>query len=318
MNFLNKHIKLLSMVLVLPLIFISCAEDDKNQLNDFSTEGGFVRFVDQNPPTVVGVNAVSEVTFSFGLEDANNNAASYDLSLYADNNGVRTDTVLVAQITEFPTNLSFTINDFETLLSVDEFNFGDQFFFSGVVTTVDGQVFSGAQRLGFDDLDDDDPSTFLLQGGGVTDDLLDEAGYRQAYEFNFTIACPSINDTSSFAGIYDVLSHTYSGFGFPTETDIQVVSGPNPNQLTIVGGIYSALGSEDLILDVDLNTGVSTVSSASVGAAAWNAFGLNALYSSDGGTGLSLECGDPQQIGFNLETDCCVGNNVVMVKTSSE
>ena len=124
----------------------------------------------------------------------------------------------------------------------------------------------------------------------------------------------AITDTSSFAGTYDVIAHTYGAFGFPADTGIQVNAGPGPNQVTIVNGIYSVLGSEDLILDIDLNLGTTTLTVASAGNAAWNAFGLNATYVSGGGTGLALECSTPQRISFNLQTDCCIDNIVVLEK----
>ncbi len=330
----------LAVVAVVGFSLISCEDDDKNNLNDFLATGGFVRFASVNPPVVIGVNDVSEVTYAFDLIDGNGTAALYDLDLYATLSGTTTDTVNVEDITSFPASLSFNAGDLASLLgvSVDDFNFGDQFFFTATVTTDEGVEYSGSPRLDFIevtledgvyfDTDGDevtigptdeiysapDGTLFVARGGNNTDDLLDEEGYLQAFEFDFTIACPALTDTSSFAGTYDVVSHTYAGFGFPTETGIEIVSGPASNQLTIVGGIYSTLGSADLILDVDLSTGTTSIASASNGSAAWNAFGLNAVYSGSGGTGLSLECLTPQQVAFNLETDCCIGNNVVMVK----
>lgn len=324
------------------LLIVSCEDDDKNNLNDFIDTGGFVRFESVNPPVVVGVSDVSEVTYAFDLIDGNGTAAMYDLDLYANLSGTVTDTVDVQDISSFPASLSFNADDLASLLGVTvaDLNFGDQFFFTGTVTTDAGVEYRGSTRLGLIEvtlengiyLDSDgdevtvgptdniysapDGTLFVARGGNVTDDLLDERGYLQAFEFNFTIACPALTDTSSFAGTYDVVSHTYAGFGFPTETGIEIVSGPASNQITIVGGIYSALGSDDLILDVDLSTGTTSVASESNGVAAWTGFGFNAVYSADGGTGLSLECLSPQQVAFNLETDCCIGNNVVMVKQS--
>jgi len=327
-------------VVAMGIALTSCQDDDKNNFNDFLDTGGFVRFSSVNPPVVVGVSDVSEVTYAFDLIDGNGNASMYDLNLYATLSGTVTDTVDVQDITSFPTSLSFDAAELAGLLGVEvsDFNFGDQFFFTATVTTNEGVEYSGNTRLDlievtldegvYFDTDGDevtlgptdtiysapDGTLFVGRGGNVTDDLLDEAGYLQAFEFNFTIACPALADTSTFAGTYDVVSHTYSGFGFPTETDIEIVAGPASNQITIVGGIYSTLGSEDLILDVDLNTGTTSIAGDSNGVPAWNAFGLNAVYSGSGGTGLSLECLVPQQVAFNLETDCCIANNVVMIK----
>ncbi|MGX1929908.1 hypothetical protein [Flagellimonas sp. 2504JD4-2] len=345
MKLINKiyskiNLAFLAVVIVAGASFTSCEDDDKNNLNDFLRNGGFVRFAEVNPPVVVGVSDVSDVTYSFNLIDGNGTATLYDLDLYASLSGTVTDTVNVQDITSFPASLAFNAEDLASLLGVTvaDLNFGDQFFFTAKVTNNEGNVFSGSTRLDlievtlengvYLDADGDevtvgpedrinsapDGSLYVARGGSVTDDLLDEAGYLQAFEFNFTIACPALSDTSSFAGTYDVVSHTYSGFGFPTETGIQIVSGPASNQLTVVGGIYTALGSDDLILDVDLSTGTTSIANESNGVAAWNAFGFNAVYSGAGGTGLSLECLDPQQVAFNLETDCCISNNVVMVK----
>jgi hypothetical protein len=280
--YLFKHIPTLTFLIALiGITFYSCEDDDKNFLNDFTRDGGFVRFVDNNPPSAVGVNQVSDLTYSFAVEDANNNVSSYDLKLYADLAGTRTDTVDVEVVTSFPKSFTFSTSNLASLLGVNEndINFGDSFFFTATVTTNKGTVYSGANRLGLIKIfkqsdgtyldEDDDPvdigptdeivtdlegNTFLRSGQGITDDILDEAGYRQAFEFDFVILCPSA-DFSLLAGNYDVETLGFSTFFGETDFTREIVLGPKENQITILDGEFPAVGSDDLILDIDPATG---------------------------------------------------------------
>ena len=272
---------------------VSCTDSDKNDLDIFTADGGFIRF-DVSPPSVVGVSDVSQLAYSFNLLDPNGSAASYDLSMYADISGQRTDTVSVAQITSFPASLSFTADDLANLLeiSVGDINFGDNFFFSGTVTTKDGVIYSGAERLAFDDQDDDDPRTNTFTGGGVTDDLLDETGYRQAFEFNFIILCPDPFVVDDLIGMWQITTDTFETF--LDDGIFEIVAGPGENQITFLDPFAhpnpDTGGTYNIILDFDPVTGAVTVDRQ----AAWhcNNFGCGFGEGRVDGVGYIFECVD--------------------------
>ncbi|MEX0312994.1 MAG: hypothetical protein AB3N18_02375 [Allomuricauda sp.] len=286
----NINIAFMATVLIAGAFLTSCEDDDKNQLNDFLETGGFVRFVGQNPPGAVGVNEISELSYSFSVEDPNGTAAMYDLRLYADLAGVRTDTVQVEQVTTLPASFSFNAEDIASLLgvTVDDLGFGDNFFFTASVTTTDGTVYGGADRLNFLQVfpqpdgtyldEDDDPvdvgpndviyttadgDTFLAGGQNNTDDLLDEAGYRQAFEFGFVILCPTV-DFALLPGTYDVTNLGFAGFFGETDFVREVVAGPGANQITIIDGEWPSAGSQDLVLDIDPTTGAVSLGEVAI------------------------------------------------------
>ena len=119
--------------LVATLTFLnSCVEEDKfNNPSHFEmTDGVYVKFVDENPPSELGVAAISDINYSFAVEDISDLVASYDLKMYADLSGVRTDTVDVRTVTSFPESIDLTASDLATLLevTVEDISFGDSFF----------------------------------------------------------------------------------------------------------------------------------------------------------------------------------------------
>lgn len=291
------------------LSVLSCKDDDKLFEPQKESElGGLIRFADSPRPATIAANDPSSFVFSKLIEDPNNNVVQYSLAVQ-NASGEYID--LGVSLTSFPTDLVITSEMLETALQVDAstFFFGQTFNFRGTLTNQAGIVYSGETQAF-------DASTETITGGNT--DLTNigdlSNNYRDALQFPLTIACPAITDTSTFAGTYSVVSHTYANFGFPSETGIQVISGPESNQVTIVNGIYSALGSEDLILNIDLNLGTTTIASASAGVAAWSIPSLSATYVTGGGSGLALECASPQVIGFNLQTNCCLDNIVVLQK----
>ncbi len=318
-NFLSP---LLAVVMILAVgLFTSCEDDDKNIFNDFSNDGGFVRFVFNNPPTAIGVNQISDLSYSFEIEDANKNVASYELSLYADLSGSRSDTVTVEVVTSFPRSFSFSASDLATLLgiTVDDIAFGDSFFFSGEATTTSGAVYSGSTRLNSqevfigdnpgeyvdedgdpvelgptdrvtfapsDDPEEDD-KIFIISGQGITDDLLAEDGYRQAFEFDFIILCPSV-DYATLPGIWNVDFHRFDAFFGPQGNTRTIVAGPGENQITIIGGAVPLDGADDLIIEIDPATSEISFAGDSANDIHFNTFGPG-IYGSDV-TGLAFTC----------------------------
>lgn len=283
MKILKNSIKIISFISLI-FAFTSCVDDDKDIFNGVSKSAPFPKFVNANPPATVGVQDTSEITYSFSIEDPNNTIVSYDLSMYADIGGVRTDTVAVSQTTSFPSDFSFDANSIADLLgiTVSDLGFGDQFFFSATATNAAGEVY-GADRISITDvtledgttdvyLDDDgdevelgvndvvyqdsEGNLFVVTGNGSSDDLLDEGGYRQAYEFNFIVLCPSV-DFSVFPGTWNVDFHRFDAFFGPQGNTREIVLGPGDGQITIVGGAVPLDGADDLILNIDSSSGIS-------------------------------------------------------------
>ena len=128
------------------LLLNSCRDDEKTLFSygDDILDGAIVYFAEE-PPLVLGVNAVSEVLYGGDIVDPLGNVATYDLEMHASLSGVITDTVLVGSYTSFPFNLSLTSQDLADLLGVDisDINFGDSFYFSGTVTSKNGIVYYG-------------------------------------------------------------------------------------------------------------------------------------------------------------------------------
>lgn len=253
MKILNKISILSVLMIVLSLVSASCTDDEKNPLNGLLTkEGGFVRFTEVIPPNTIGAQAVDQVSYSFDISDANNNVATYDLSVAVSlGGGDPTDFFPLSQVTSFPASLTYTIQELTAAIgiSVDDVSFGDQFLFSGIVTTNDGTVYS-AEELFFGDPDEeDDIEETVVLGQGVTSDLLDNDGYRQAFEFDFTILCPSAV-ASDMVGTFEVLFHRFDAFFDPQGDTRVIVQGPEDNQITIIGGALPVDGGGDLIINL--------------------------------------------------------------------
>ena len=100
-----------------------------------------------------------------------------------------------------------------------------------------------------------DGQTFLYEGDNITDTLLDQGGYRQAFEFDFIILCPSA-DVTELTGTFNVENHRFDAFFGDQGPTREVVLGPGPNQITIVGGPVILDGADDLILNIDPATSV--------------------------------------------------------------
>ncbi len=299
------------------LVVTSCTDEDKDPLNGvLSNSGGFVRFTEVNPPPTVGVQEVGDVVYSFSVSDANNNVSTYDLSIYADISGVRTDTLALGQVTSFPTELTYTIDDLTSALgiSTDDVSFGDQFYFTAEVTTDNGTVFSSEELFYGDPDEDDDVEEVVLTGAGVTSDLLDNPGYRQAFEFDFIILCPEVN-FDDLEGTYDVVDLGFAGFFGETDLVRTVVKGPGENQITIQNGAYPTVGGQDLILDIDTATAeISLAEAALAFSADFGAFDTDDY--GDGTAGFVFSC--IGRIAVSLDFDIYAGNSHAFVLEKSD
>ena len=168
-------------------LIASCEDADKNNLDDFE-KGGFVRLAEPFP-VVLSINSLDEIAgFSIPttFEAPDGNVVSYDLEIFATLSGTSTDTVPFGnQITTFPVTIDITATNVSSALGIDiaDIGFGDTFTFLGTAVNDEGTVF-GPERLSFDS------QTKEISGGNNSNDLFDEPGYRQAFNFGFAIPCP--------------------------------------------------------------------------------------------------------------------------------
>jgi len=296
-------------VSILSIITSSCSDSDKDNLDGLISDGAFPKFAQEVPPTTIGVTDINELVYSFDIIDANNTISLYDLDLYAIIGGVQTEIFDVDEFTSFPVSLTFTANDLADILGIEvsDIGFGDNFFFTATATTKDGVVYGGSERLDFDDLGDEDPSNFILEGQNVTDDLIDEDGYRQAFEFDFIILCPSI-DFSTFPGTYNVAFHRFDAFFGPQGDTREVIAGPGDNQITILGGALPLDGADDLVLEIDPQTGNVSYGGAA-GKIHFNTFGPGNY---DAVTGLVFTC--IGKIDIQIDSDGFIPNFLVLEK----
>lgn len=180
---------------VFGLFLLSCEDGNKNLLDDFEI-GGFVRFAEPFP-LVVDVQDLSEIAgiaITATLETPDNNVVSYSMEVSATIAGTDYELAPIGtEITSFPATISITMVDIASALNLDvsTVGFGDTFTFKGTAVNDKGTVYS-SDRLSFDS------DTKTAGGANSTEDLLNEAGYRNAFAFGFAIPCPP--ETGDFAG----------------------------------------------------------------------------------------------------------------------
>lgn len=79
-------------------------------------------------------------------------------------------------------------------------------------------------------------------------------------EIGNTVACPDVELSNVIGNATTTANPLLEAFGAPpTFSDPRmVIAGPNDNQITIIGGLSPDLGSSDIILTVDLESGIAT------------------------------------------------------------
>ncbi|WP_299227450.1 hypothetical protein [uncultured Psychroserpens sp.] len=186
----TKSLAVFAMALM-TIFAVSCKDEDKDKFDVFA-DGGFVRFA-QPFPNVVNISSLAEVAgveITTTLEAPDGNVVSYRMSVSAMVAGTSYGPVDFGdEVTSFPRTITITMADLSTALGIDiaDIGFGDTFNFIGTAINDQGVVYSG-ERLDFDE------ETGTRSGGNNSDDLLDENGYRNAFEFGFAIPCPPINN----------------------------------------------------------------------------------------------------------------------------
>lgn len=294
--------------LLLSVVVSSCKDDSLDITNSLSDKGGFVRFENENPPSSLGVDEIANLNYSFTVIDGNDNIDFYDLKLYAVLGGVATDTVDVARVTTFPASFDLDAQDFADFLNIEisDINFGDSFFFLGTAMTDEGLVYSG-EATSYDNLEDDDPQTFIIDGGGLSPDLLSEEGYKQAFAFDFIILCPSA-DVNELIGTFDVINHRFDAFFGSQGTTREIVAGPEDNQITIVGGAVPLDGADDLILTINADNSMVSYGGEE-GKIHFNTFGPGSYASV---SGLVFSC--VGVIDITIESDGFIPNFLTLTK----
>lgn len=157
---------------------IFACQDDKNLLEDLTIYGGFVQF--EEPPTTLNLNILNIDTqgVSERLVDANNNALSYSLTLYYEDQVVNDFLVF----TSFPADLEISMSSVVSALGItlDDIELSTIFSFVATIETTTG-TFSGLSP----DYDDNN----VNQGGDSTV-RLKAGGLKGALEFQVSFFQP--------------------------------------------------------------------------------------------------------------------------------
>jgi hypothetical protein len=215
----------------------SCTDEStfRNPVHhDLSKDGAFPKLQDELQETV-GVSSLDQLVYNFTVIDPNNSIASYDLKLSATLNGSSTPEYDVATVTSFPANFSFTAQDFADILQVNvsDFSFGDSFHFTG-------SAISSKNGLLYDAVTNTEPTLLT-------------PGYRNAFDFSFTVLCPNGPTVDDIVGVWAITS---DDFGIVIDDGIfQVVAGPGDNQVTFIDpfGHYNLNTGDhfDIVMDID-------------------------------------------------------------------
>lgn len=175
---MKRRIKSILGLLIVSTAFMGCEEEDKNPLNLLGgdeTKSPYVRIVvDQ---TIVAAGDIATSSFEGTVDVRNDNVASWELSVSRESVGVASDTVSLATITSFPTEISIPYTDIASALGITtaEISGGDFIRFLGKSTGKDGSVF-----------------TFDNFSGSITG----QAEQRQAFNFIVLVKCSPITDAT--------------------------------------------------------------------------------------------------------------------------
>lgn len=283
-----------SFILVL-LIFAACTEEHAVGLESWNKikAGAHLKFEEQ-PPAVLGVNTIAELTFEGTIIEPAGGVASYELQVYADLSAtanVRTDTVEVGLYTSFPLDLSFSAAELADIInmSVDSISFGDSFYFLGTITDEDGNEFyAGDPSLEpvIDTASGDTTSFVFDPGGSIHENIYDPTnGYKNVYQFQFTIGCP--NSTLNINDLIGTWAITDDPFGAALDFSFEMELGPEENQVTCKD-LFAHPEAYDVVLTLDPITNAITVDLQ----LAWNTgtFGMTLGEASVEGNGTMFQC----------------------------
>lgn len=315
---MKKYINLKLLVAIFAtLLVISCSDDESGPAADVPGEivptlasGALISFQDgaEAAPTI-DFSTPSEAGFSITVVDPVGNVVSYSLDLTATVNGEIFTAENAYSTTSFPATFDITVPDMVELLglNIDDVNFGDNFAFVATATNEDG--FEGVGQLPTFDTD-----TLEIGEGNTINELLTSAGFNAAMNFNLTLACPAF-DLELLAGTYTVDFENLGGALGLTDPDPtrEIVLGPGDGQITIIGGSIGYAGGDDLIVDVDVTTGVLSVgrdADGNTGLAfpeGTAGLGFGSDYGDFAPGGLVLTCLDVITLDVRVTLTCCGG-----------
>jgi hypothetical protein len=231
--------KIIKIVLALTIILsglYSCTDESTfRNPSHFGLEktGAFPKLKDELQKTI-GVNALDELVYSFTVIDPNNSIQEYDLKISATLSGSQTELFDANTTTSFPASFSFTAQQIADILgvSVSDFNFGDSFHFTGSCISKNGLVYDATTN---------------------TDPTLLTPGYRNAFDFSFTVLCPNGPTIDDLVGIWSI---TADDFDIVIDDGIfEIVAGPGADQVTFIDpfGHYDVNTGEhyNIIMDFD-------------------------------------------------------------------
>lgn len=218
-------------------LLINCQDEDKLALQDHTEVDDFapyVRIIVEK--SLLDATVLSNESFVGTVSSPSDNVASWNLKARITGSKI-TEFADIVSISSFPSDFSIPINEIASKINIpiDDILPGDIIEFQANSAGIDGNI------LSFDDL---------------AGDLRGQPEQRQAYQFEILISCPF--SASEIAGTYDVIEHEFDEYFGEQPPTREIVAGPGENQLTIIGGPVPLDGSDDLIINVNPNTGVAS------------------------------------------------------------
>lgn len=224
----NTYIKIF-FVFFTALVFTSCEDEEKSPLFIDSDRNNDAPFVTLEQKTVVIDFTDPTTSYDFKISVPSNNVAEYSIGVKRISAGVSSDTFAITKVTSFPADFSYTAEELAGFLGVPttEFKAGDRFDFIATATGTNGQTAS------FQNLNGDSRGPGQFQG------------------FNHTtfLSCPF--NAAEIPGTYAIVDGGGAGIHGDGDT-FEIIAGPGAEQYSIVD-----FGDTDLVINVDLGTGIS-------------------------------------------------------------
>lgn len=266
-------------LLLLLVVGLSACEKENELFTLHEDPNNYAPLVTVERETNLIDYAADNPTYTFMLDDPADIVTTYDLQVTST---AIPDTVDLLSVNTFPSEVSVTLSEVANAFgaTVADFAPGDEITFLATTTGSNGYSITA------DDLNGDAFNTGIMQG----------------LRHSVLIFCPF--NVADAVGTYDVTSLGFGEFFGETATTREVVAGPGENQITIVGGAYPAVGSDDLVLDIDPSNGVASLgASGTAFSAAAGAFDTDNYGSANG---FAFSCAGT--ITLTLDFDAYAGN----------
>ncbi|UJH66499.1 hypothetical protein [Allomuricauda sp. SCSIO 65647] len=142
---MRKINKFIICLLLVPIAFISCKDEDKDPFTvaeDETNIAPWVRIKDFQ--SVVAAGDIASSSFDATVDVVRDNVASWDVTVSLESGGTTIDPVPLTSITSFPADISIPYTDIASLLGIttDDMNGGDFIRFLGTTTATDGRVYT--------------------------------------------------------------------------------------------------------------------------------------------------------------------------------